>query len=223
MLTYAPIALAGLLLAGLIVWSVMARRRSSHDTTRALEALGFSPCPDRKEWLEQTVARLEDDSDVRYEVRHPKWLAGESPVYYYERHADTDEDSSAEEQVLCAVKRPSAEGLVLIVKPTSLSPGLAARMLGALATSPWDSQPDGLRRLDLPPDLRETNLLGALGPPGASFYDLVDSPTLSVVQGLGDAGAMFVRFRDAWCSIARGSAQMPFRVDEIVARIRSLK
>lgn len=225
MLTYVLIVLAGLLVVGLIVRSVIAQRHSSQNRRRVLEELGFSPCPDRKEWLEQTIARLEDDRGVRYEVRNPKWLAGESPVYHYERrrHADTDEDSTGEEQILCAVKRPSADGLVLIVKPSSLAPGLATRMLGALATGPWDAQPDGLRRLELPPDLRETNLLGALGPPGASFYDLVDSRTLSVVQGFGDAGGMFVRFRDAWCSIARGSAQMPFRIDELVARVRSLR
>ena len=158
-------------------------------------------------------------------MRKPTCLAGESPLYYYERrrHADTEEDSTAEKQVLCALKRKSADGLLLIVKPTSLVPGLATRMLGALATSPWDSQPDGLRRLDLPPDRRETNLVAALGRPGASLYDLVDSRTLAVVQGLGDAAGMVVRFRDAWCSIARGSAQMPFRVDEIVGRIRSLR
>lgn len=217
--------LAGLLVVGLVVRSIMAQRRSSQNRRGGLTELGFSPCPDRKNWLEETIARIEGGRDVRYEVRDSKWLAGESPVYYYvrRRHADSHEESTAEEQVLCAVKRPSADGLVLIVKPSSLASGLATRMLGALATGPWDAQPDGLRRLELPPDLRETNLVGALGPPGASFYDLVDSRTLSVVQGFGDAGGMFVRFRDAWCSIASGSAQIPFRVDDLVARIRSLQ
>jgi hypothetical protein len=67
-----------------------------------------------------------------------------------------------------------------------------------------------------------TNVLGALGPPGASLYELVDPGTLSVVQGLGDAGGIFVRFRDAWCGVAGPSRQIPFKVEELVARLRPL-
>jgi hypothetical protein len=143
-------------------------------------------------------------------------------VYYYVKRCGRagDEEPRVEEEMLFAVKRPSPGGLVLIVKPSSLASGLATRMLGALATSPWDVQPDDLHRLELPADLKETNLLGALGPPGASLYDLVDAGTLSVVQDLGDAGGMFVRFRGAWCTVASTSSQIPFRVDELVARIR---
>lgn len=95
-------------------------------------------------------------------------------------------------------------------------------MMGAIATGPWDAQPDDLQRLELPLDLKKTNLLGALGPPGANLYDLVDSPTLGVLQGLGDAGGMFVRVRDGWCAVAGASKQIPFRVDDVVSRIRPL-
>jgi hypothetical protein len=42
------------------------------------------------------------------------------------------------------------------------------------------------------------------------------------MQGLGDAGALTVKFRDAWCSVAGSGPQNPFRVDEIVARIQPL-
>jgi hypothetical protein len=95
-------------------------------------------------------------------------------------------------------------------------------MIGAVATAHWDAQPDDLQRLELPPDLKDTNLLGALGQPGASLYDLIDTSTLSVAQGLGDTGGMMIRFRDGWCSVASASAQIPFRLEELVARIRPL-
>ena len=111
---------------------------------------------------------------------------------------------------------------MLVVKPSSIPPGLASRILGSVATGPWDAQPDDLVRLELPPDLRDTNLVGALAAPGARLYDLVDGGTLSVVQGLGDAGGTFVRFRENWCSVAGISHQVPFKVDEIVARMRPL-
>ena len=50
----------------------------------------------------------------------------------------------------------------------------------------------------------------------------MDAKLLSVVQGLGDAGGMIVRLRDDWCVVEAVSHQVPFRVDEIVARMRPL-
>lgn len=222
---YLPFVLIGLLAVGLLIWSLAAQRRRHRAQKAALEQLGFQPCLDQKSWLEQTVTRIENNRGFRYEVRDPKRLPGEPAVYYYVkiRHQDAhDSVSDSEEEILFPLKRAPASGLVLIVKPSSLAPGLATRLIGAVATGPWDAQPDDLHRLELPPDLKDTDLLGALGPPGASLYDLVDTRTLSVVQGLGDAGGMFVRFRDAWCSVSSASEQIPFKLDEIVARIRPL-
>ena len=208
----------------LFYWGVTAQSRKHLAREQALTRMGFSPCPDREAWLEETVTGIENNREYRYEVRDPKCLSGTSPVYYYikRRYHHGHEDSYVEEEILFALKRPSAAGLVLVVKPSSLAPGLATRMLGTIATGPWDAQPDDLQRLELPMDLRNTNLVGALGPPGASLYDLVDSPTLGVIQGLGDVGGMFVRFRDAWCVVASTSKQIPFRADEVVSRIRPL-
>ena len=226
MTTYWPFLLAGLLAAALIVWSVLGRRGRLRDQKGALEQLGFRPCLDQKSKLEEIITRIENNESFRYEVRDPKQLAGEPPVYHYlkMRHRDADPDVAAvaEEEILFPLKRPSAGGLVLTVKPSSLAPGLATRLMGAIATGPWDAQPDDLERLEIPADLKDTNLIGALGPRGANFYDLVDTSTLSVVQGLGDAGGIMVRFRDAWCTVASTSRQIPFRLDEVVARIRPL-
>ena len=226
MTTYLPFLIAGLLAVALIVWSVSAQRGRHRAQKGALEQLGFRPCQDQKTQLEETITRIENNQSFRYEVRNPKQLAGERPVYHYikMRHRDEDPDTPAvaEEEILFPLKRPSAGGLVLTVKPSSLAPGLATRLMGAIATGPWDAQPDDLLRIELPPDLKDTNLVGALGPPGANFYDLVDTSTLSVVQGLGDAGGILVRFREAWCTVASTSRQIPFRLDEVVARIRPL-
>ena len=130
----------------------------------------------------------------------------------------------AEDELLFSLKRPSASGLVLAVKPSTLPSGLATRMLGAVAGAHRDAQPGDLHRLDLPLDLKDTNLLAAIGPAGASLYDLVDTHTLGVVLGLGDLGAMYVRFRGEWCAIAGVGvgSQVPFRPDEIIARMRAL-
>lgn len=215
---------AALVVAGLVAWSIAAQRGKQRARREALEQLGFRPCLEQKQWLEETVARIENNRGYRYEVRDPKRLAGEPAVYHYVkmRHSDNRDDAVAEEEILFPLKRSSGAGLFLTVKPSSLATGLATRMLGALATGPWDAQPDDLHRLEIPPELGETNLVGALGPSGASLYDLIDTSTLSVIQGLGDAGGMFVQFRDSWCAVASASAQIPFKAGEIVARIRPL-
>jgi hypothetical protein len=214
-----------LVVVALVVWGVTAERRKNRARIAALEQLGFRPCPEQKTWLEERTSYIENNRGFRYEVREPRQLAGEQTIYYYvkKRHSDEDEKvPMVEEEILFRLKQPAKGGLVLTVKPSSLAPGLATRMIGAVATGPWDSQPDDLQRLELPPDLKETNLMGAMGPPGWSLYDVVDSGALSVVQGLGDAGALWVRFRDSWCSVSGTGGHIPFRVGEVVARIRPL-
>ena len=221
---YLPFILVGVVVIILLVWSIKTQIMRSRGLKAALDQLGFQPCPEKKSWLEETVTRIENNKEYRYEVREPKRLPGEPAVYYYikYRHGGVRENADAEEEILFPLKRPSSDGLILIVKPSSLAPGLATRMIGAIATAQWDAQPDDLQRLELPPDLKDTNLMGALAPSSASLYNLIDMSAISVVQGIGDAGGMIVRFRDAWCSVSSASAQVPFRIDQLVARIRPL-
>jgi hypothetical protein len=210
----------------LVAWSLTSTSRRERARRLALDRLGFRPCPDESGRLAQTVAQIENNRGYRYEVKEPRRLEGRPPIPYYVkvRHRrDRDEDEVvAEEEVLLPLKRPSPAGLVLVVKPSSLPAGLASRILGTLATGAWDAQPDDLKRLELPPDLKDTNLVGALAPPETSLYELVDTATLSVVQGVGDAGGMLVRFREGWCSVAGTSSHIPFNVEELVGRLRPL-
>jgi len=183
---------------------------------------------DRKGWLEETVTAMERNEGYRYEVRDPRRLTGAREVYYYKkrRHGNSTEDESFDEEaILFPLKRASSEGLLLVVKPSAIGPGFASRVLSTVATASWDAQPDDLERIEIPPDLKNTNLLGALGPSGARLYDLVDPGTLSVVQRLGDLGAMSILFRDGWCAIGSGggvSGGPPFRVGELISHIRPL-
>jgi len=67
-----------------------------------LEQLGFVPCPDKKNWLEETITRIENNRGFSYEVRDPKRLPGEPSVYHYikMRHKYHDEAAVAEEEIL---------------------------------------------------------------------------------------------------------------------------
>lgn len=222
---YAYFVLGGVLAFILVTWGVRAHRDKQQAKNTELQRIGFSPCPDRKKWLEETVTAMERNEGYRYEVRDPRRLAGSRDVYYFKkiRHGnDSDDLPFDEEAILFPLKRASTQGLLLMVKPSAIGPGVASRVLSSVATGPWDSQPDDLEKIEVPPDLENTNLLGALGPSGARLYDLVDAGTLSVVQRLGDVGAMSILLRDGWCAIGGGGRGTPFRVGELLSHIRPL-
>ena len=222
--SYLAFVFAALLLVGFILWSLLGQRRKRRVQELQLERLGFRPCPEEKDRLQETVTHLENNHAYRYQVREPRRLEGQPGVYYYVkiRLGDSRENAVTEEEFLFPLKRPSRAGLVLVVKPSSMPTGLASRLVGTVATASWDAQPDDLRRLELPPDLEGTNVVGALGPPGTNLWNLIDASTLSVAQGLGDAGCTLVRFRDAWCSVSSVSARLPLRLEELIARLRPL-
>ena len=64
--------------------------------------------------------------------------------------------------------------------------------------------------------------IGALGPEGNTLYDLTDNATLSLVQNVGDCGALILMCRGEWCSLSSPSAQMPFDLDKIWPVVREL-
>jgi len=221
------LALVGVVVVAiaLAAWVVTAHRRRQRELRELLERVGFKPCPGERGTLEALVIRVVNDKDHRYQVEEPQRLAEEPPVYYYVKVRDrqgTDNERDAGQELLFRMRRRAPAASLLFVKPSSLSPGIATRLLAAAASGPWSTQPDDLKRIELPPDLKDTNLLAALGPEGASLYDLVDAKLLAVVQGLGDAGAAAIRLRDDWCAVEAGHHQVPFRVDQIVSRMRPL-
>lgn len=218
--------LAGVLVISIIIVirSIATQRGKTRTQAEALAHLGFLPCPDQKIWLEETVAFIENNHGYHYEVRDPQRLPGEPTIYHFGqlRRRQPDEAAVAEEVMLFPLKRPSVEGLFLFIKPTSLPSGPATRMMGALATGPWDALPDDLRRGEVPSDLKNTNLVGVLAPPHMNLYDLIDAGSLGTMLSFGDAGGMFVQFRGAWCTISNTSARIPCQVDKLVASIQPL-
>jgi hypothetical protein len=119
------------------------------------------------------------------------------------------------DELLIPLRRPSAQAVMLFVKPTGVPAGTATKLIGAVATGAWDSQPDDLTKLEIPVDLRQTNLIGLLGPSGASLYDLMDPATLSALQHVGDHGALVVMCRGEWCSLAAASPRMPLDLERL--------
>ena len=195
-----------------------ARRSRASDAARKerLQALGFAPCPDEAESLVEKVTQLENNSEYRYTVERPHRASLRAqPAYYYSKFRHRQGSIVGADELLIPLRRPSPAGLTLFVKPTGVPAGTATKLIGAVATGAWDSQPDDLQKLEIPVDLQHTNLVGILGPSGASLYDLIDPATLSALQHVGDHGALVVMCRGQWCSLAATSPRMPLDLDKL--------
>jgi len=219
------VALAILGFVGLLVWGSLVARTKSREHRALLDRLGFRPCPDEAERIQRALSAIENDLECVLEVREPRKLDGRRPVFHYtkvQKHGPNDDEPVVEDEVLFPLERRSKDGLFLVVKPSTVASGLATRLLRAVAAIPSDRLPKDLVRLDVAPDAPYENLVVALGPRGRHLLDLVDSSTLSVVLGLGDSGALHVRFRGGWCAVASIGRSLPFRVGELLARIQPL-
>ncbi|MGH7460317.1 MAG: hypothetical protein ACREMA_04725 [Longimicrobiales bacterium] len=211
------------LLLSLIAWGFVSSRARRRAQATALAQLGLLPCPEKKAWLEATVADIENGARNRFEVRDPRRLPGEPAVYYYVKvsHNEHNRSPVTEEEILFPLKRPSVDPLILTVKPRALKRGLRSRWLATAGAIRWAGQPADLQRIDLPRDLRNSAVTGILGPAGSRLYDHIGSGVLRVLQGLGDAGGLTVRMRGAWCVVGAGR-QIPLRVADVIARLRPL-
>ncbi len=211
-----PFAVFGAAFLALVVWMALRGRASAAARKERLQALGFAPCPDETGALVKKVKWLENNSEYRYTVEKPyrASLRGR-PAYSYSKFRRRQGHIVGADELLIPLRRPSPQGLMLFVKPTGLPAGTATKLIGAVATGAWDSQPDDLTKLEIPVDLRHTNLIGVLGPSGASFYDLIDPGTLSALQHVGDHGALVVICRGEWCSLAATSPRMPLDLDKL--------
>lgn len=223
MAQFLPFILLGIVLVAVVVWVVLKNRASSTARAQQLLRLGFSPCPGEAHALAERIKWLENNSEYRYSVKDPMQASLDgNTAYYYTKSRRWSEDVVSTQEFLVPLKRPSADGVMLFVKPRALPGGTGANLIGAMATAGWDAQPDDLTKLEIPVELRGSNLIGALGPTGASLYDLIDAGTLATMQQVGDGGAPIVTCRGEWCSFTSPGPLMPFNLDRIWAVIREL-
>ncbi|HEU4335052.1 MAG TPA: hypothetical protein VFT32_11200 [Candidatus Eisenbacteria bacterium] len=225
MIVYVAIAVLAAVIVIFIVRAIQDSAKRAREQKETIARLGFLPCPEEKERIQSIVAKLESNPKFRYRIEEPKRLGRGDPVYYYvKRRDDPDQEHAiAEEEVLFPFQRRTAAGLMLVVKPSALASGFSSDLIGSVATGDYDAQPGGLKRIEIPPDLKGTNIVGAMGADGLALYDLVDGRVLSAVQGIGDAGGLAVTFRDDWCAISSTSRMMPFKLEAVLACMEGMK
>ena len=60
---------------GLVAYGRVAQRRRNRAQEQGFQRLGFTSCPEKREWLEEVVIAIENTRGYRYEVWNPKWCA----------------------------------------------------------------------------------------------------------------------------------------------------
>ncbi len=220
MLQLLPFIVFGIAFAALVVWLVLRDRAKDAAREQRLLEMGFVKVDAVSEGLMETVTTLENNAEFRYKVEDPmRGTAGSKVVYFYTKTWSRSGYTNVAEELLFQMQRPSAEGMMLLIKPGDIPVGTATRMIGAVATGAWDSQPDDLGKIEVPIDLKDTNLLGVLGPAGSSLYSLMDAQTVSILQGAGDCGALIVNCRGQWCSFTSTGSFMPLDLDKALPLI----
>ncbi len=190
---------------------------------KRLMEMGFSFCPEDNDSLLENITSLENNAEYTYTVHQPmKAKLSGKDIYFYEKSRHRTGSVYASDEFLLPLTRPSDQGVMLFIKPSRLPSGAAARFIGATATGAWDSQPDDLAKIEIPPDLQESNLIGVLGPAGSSLYDLIDKKTLDLMMQTGDFGAFIVMCRGGLCSLGSPRLQIPLDVTKAWAFIKEL-
>jgi hypothetical protein len=204
-----PFVLFGVAFAVVVAWAVAKGRAAAAARARTLAEMGFAPAPSDAETLAAEVARQENNSEYCYRVSAPMRASVDGkPVWLYAKERARQGHVVSAHELRFPLRRPSTEGLVLFYKPTALASGTTATLIGSLATSGFDSQPDDLTRLEIPVDRKQGNLIGVLGPAHGSLYELIDAKALAALEPVGDFGALVVSCRGDWCSFASSTTRL---------------
>lgn len=220
---YFPFFIFGLAFVALVAWLLMKSQKERAAQARKLAQMGFSRCEGESRALVDKVTGLENNAEYRYRVENPMRASLDGKVvYFYTKARHRQGHVVTADEFLLPLKRLSQQGLMVFVKPSDVPEGTATTLIGAVATGAWDSQPDDLTKLDVPPALSGTNVIGVLGPAGTSLYDLIETDSLNLIQNVGDCGALVVVCRGDLCSLSSPSARMPIDLDKMWPLIRQL-
>lgn len=180
----------------LIFWLVRVDHRRRAALHEQLRAAGFTPCPDRQRWLNDTLNAIVLKRDVTGKVREPyRRFQGRAEVYAFQvrwrtrRGRGTTNTSGQEVYFLLPLRRPRPDPLHLILVPADADYG-HARALAAYAESAggilgWllakakdfvaSAKSDGaLTWVDVPEELAALGVLALLAPPDTLLPDLLD-------------------------------------------------
>ena len=187
----------------LVVKLILDERAQRGKRAAAMQALGFTDCPDHIDHIEDMIAFLSGDNSKSartHTVSHPmlRQSNGERIYYIWIKESRSGDSTAWVETFLFPFARRVEQPVALMLSTQKTQAkimkfvlGLAARMFGERFTL-----------LDMPRELEGSHILGAFGPRGCSLYDLLDSSVLSQVQHGAELGVNTFRAYQDWAAVS---------------------
>jgi len=205
------------------VWAMIKHGENRKERIRFLTNAGFVACEKEKESLAEKVRLLENNQEYSYSIRAPmKCRHDDAEVYYYSKSRRRGGDVHAAQEFLLTVKRTSTLPFQVYLKPSSIKEGMATKLLRSTATTGWDTQADDFVPLELPRELRESNILGLMGLSNCRVYDMFDSAAISLLGQAGNHDIFTIRCRGDLCSIENPLVTHKWNYEKVWAFIRQL-
>jgi hypothetical protein len=200
-----------IVVAILIVLALSRLKKFKSERTETLAVNGFVPCEDHEDYLRKMAHFLACDDPRNlydYNVTMPMLNAssGEDVFYFWVQRRTGEDSQLQEETFLFPFKRNTQQPVAIYLSPKAVTPGLEKFLTNVLVTF----TPGSMSRLELPPELQGGKILAALGPHGASIYDLLDSSTMSeVLSGVELGIARFRAYGEFACVVLESKYANP--------------
>ncbi len=213
----------------LIMIAIFAARRRGASTSTFIKDKGFAPCPEEKETLTLRVSAIENHPMYQYGIHNPhRAMLNGGIVYWYSRTRArvsdaSDVDSIPFEELLIEVSRPSADPLIIYVKPTEITGGIALSLLEKTLGMNLTVHPPDVTKLSSSSHASHRNILAVFGSKDASPYDLISDEVLRLIDKAGDSGIFCMTFRGKDCLINNMQQSRRFSMDQVFSFIDELQ
>jgi hypothetical protein len=213
----------------LIVIAVFSSRRRGASASTFIKDRGFIPCPEEDEVIKLRVNAIENHQMYLYGIHKPhRAVLNGKKVYWYSRTRARasevrDVNSMPFAEFLVEVPRPSDDPLIIYVKPTEVTGGIALSLLEKTLSMNLTSHPPDVTKFSLPSHASYRNILAVFGKEGASLYDLISEELLLLIDKAGDSGVFCTTFRGKDCLVNYIQEDRRFTMDKVFSFIDKLQ
>ncbi len=213
----------------LVVIAIFSARRRGASTSTVIKNKGFTPCPEDEEAIKVRVSAIENHPMYQYGIHKPhRAMLNSGNVYWYSRTRAgaseiRDVNSMPFEEFLIEVPRPSADPLLIYMKPTEVTGGIALSLIEKTLSMNLTSHPPDVTKFSLPSHASYRNILAVFGRKGASPYDLISEELLRLIDKAGDNGIFCMTFRGKDCLVNYMWEDRRFTMDQVLIFIEELQ
>jgi hypothetical protein len=185
--------------------------------------MGFSRCVGETEMLVDVVTEIENNAVYRFSIDGPmrSVISGEE-CYFYTKLRLIQTRVTGMEELLFPLRRPSENGLLLLVQSEDVPIASARRWGEMMHPGIRDWPPKELVFIDIPSAVDVGPIVAAFGPPHSALFELIDESTLEALGRAGDCGVATITCRGRWCSLASAGPRKTLGLGKLLPTVEKL-